>query len=81
MLYTPPQLSQFEEASEQEVRQTILSMSDATCILDILPTRKLKDCLDGMIKPITLIVNKCLTEGHFPTKFKHAIVQPTLKKL
>jgi len=77
----PPQLLQFEETSEREVRQTILSMTDATCILDVLPTRKLKDCLDGLIKPITTIVNKCLIEGRFPTKFKHAVVLPTLKKL
>jgi hypothetical protein len=78
---SPPKLSKFEATSETEVRQTILSMSDATCDLDVMPTKKLKDCIDSLLTPITVIVNKCFSEGRFPDKFKHAIVLPLLKKL
>jgi len=77
----PPHISKFLAATEEEVRQTILSMSDATCTLDVLPTPKLKECVNAFVKPVTTIVNKCFATGQFPTKFKHALVVPLLKKV
>jgi hypothetical protein len=75
----PPCLSSFTPASTDEVRTAILHSSDATCALDIFPTFLLKSCLDALIKPITTIINLALSEGTFPTKFKHALVHPKLK--
>ena len=43
-------------------------------------TSLLKSCLDVLIKPITIIVNMSLSEGSFPSTFKHALVKPLLKK-
>jgi len=76
----PPSMSSFAMASEEEVRRVILQMNDATCDLDFIPTKKLKECIDGFIEPLTTIVNKCFSEGCFPDKFKHALVIPLLKK-
>ena len=77
---TPNSMSTFEPASEEEVKQAILSSSNASCFLDFMPTDKLKLCLPVLIKPITVLVNKCLSQGEFPEKFKVAIVKPLLKK-
>ena len=57
-----------------------MSSSDSSCDLDVIPTSLLKSCLDVLIKPITIIVNLSLSEGSFPTTFKHALVKPLLKK-
>lgn len=77
----PPLLAEFSSATEDEVRQCILSMSDATCDLDIIPTKRLKECVDAFVKPITILINKCFQEGRFPTRFKQALVVPLLKKM
>ena len=74
-----PLLSSFAPSTE-EVRRVIMSSSDSSCDLDVIPTSLLKSCLDVLIKPITTIVNLSLAEGSFPTTFKHAFVKPLLKK-
>ena len=77
----PPLLSSFAPSTEEEeVRRVIMSSSDSSCDLDVIPTSLLKSCLDVLIKPITIIVNLSLSEGSFPTTFKHALVKPLLKK-
>jgi len=77
---TPPVLSSFEPTSPEEIRKLILSSTDASCSLDFIPTRLLKSCIDALITPITHLINLSLTEGVFPTSFKHAVVSPLLKK-
>ena len=76
----PPPLSSFQPATEAEVRAAILSSSNATCTLDLIPTPLLKSCIDALVLPITAIINLALSEGLFPDDFKHAIVTPLLKK-
>ena len=77
---TPPILSSFEPASSEEIRKLILSSTDASCSLDFIPTRLLKSCIDALVTPITHLINLSLSEGVFPTSFKHAVVSPLLKK-
>ena len=76
----PPVLTAFVLATEEEIRKIILSASDATCLLDVLPTRLLKSCNGALLPPITTLLNLCLTESTFPTCFKNALVTPLLKK-
>lgn len=76
----PPTLNFFGETTEEEVRQIILNMSDATCKLDDIPTKNLKQCLDGFVKLITTMINKCFVDGKFPSRYKQAIVVSLLKK-
>ena len=71
----PPLLSSFAPSTEEEVRRVIMSSSDSSCHLDVIPTSLLKSCLDVLI-----IINLSLSEGSFPTTFKHALVKPLLKK-
>src|SRR5437899_622620 len=62
------------------VRAAILSSSDATCSLDLIPTRLLKSCLDSFLLPITTLINLSISESIFPDEFKSAIVIPLHKK-
>ena len=57
-----------------------MSCSNASCSLDLLPTFLLKSCLHVLLQPINNIVNLSLSEGTFPSCYKHAIVHPLLKK-
>src|SRR4051812_20966950 len=76
----PPSLSTFSPATIDEVRTAILSSSDATCSLDLIPTRLLKSCLDSFLLPITTLINLSISESIFPDEFKSAIVTPLHKK-
>lgn len=76
----PPCVTCFELATAEEVRCAILAASDSTCSLDVIPTNLLKTCLPAFLYPITTIVNLSLSEGTFPSSYKHALVKPMLKK-
>ena len=77
---SPPSLSSFTPATFDEVRNAILSASNATCSLDSIPTCLLKSCLNALLQPISTLINLSLSEGLFPDDFKHAIVTPLHKK-
>src|SRR3989442_13612497 len=70
----PPSLSTFSPATIDEVRSAILSSSDATCSLDLIPTSLHKSCLDTFLLPITTLINLSISESIFPDEFKSAIV-------
>ena len=57
-----------------------MSSPNKSCDLDPLPTVLLKACLDTLLKLITDIINASLCSGLFPDDFKHAHVNPLLKK-
>ena len=76
----PPPLNCFSPTTIEEVRKLILSSKNCTCSLDIFPTWLIKSCIDALLPPITTLLNLCLTEGSFPSSFKHAHVAPLLKK-
>ena len=73
-------LVSFEPATADEVKKIIMSSPNKSCELDPLPTVLLKSCLNTLLKPITDIINASLYSGLFPDDFKHAHVNPLLKK-
>ena len=76
----PPLIRSFLSATVEEVTNLILSSKDATCSLDLIPTKLLKTSVDVLAPPITHFINLCLSEGVFPDSFKRAIVKPLIKK-
>src|ERR1700761_8878727 len=76
----PPPLNCFFPTTNEEVRKLILSSNNSTCSLDVLPTWLIKSCIEALFPPITTLLNLCITEGSFPSSFKHALVTPLLKK-
>ena len=76
----PPELSEFTETTPAEIAKIIMNCNDSTCLLDAIPTKLLKSCLDVLAKPITDLVNISLSAGSFPKRFKIASVRPLIKK-
>jgi len=73
-------LADFTAVTVDEVAKLISSAPNKTCQLDPAPTWLVKDMI-GLLSPfIALLVNKSLTTGCFPAKFKEAIVRPLLKR-
>ena len=70
----------FEPATAGEVKKIMMYSPNKSCDLDPLPTVLLKSCLDILLKPIMDIINASLCSGLFPDDFKHAHVNPLLKK-
>ena len=62
-----------------EVEKLIGSSSCKTCQLDPVPTWLVKD-MKTLSPFITLLCNKSLAVGCFPSDFKRAVVRPLLKK-
>ena len=51
-----------------------------SCDLDPFQTLLLKSCIDQLIFPITTIINLSMQSGVVPRDFKHALVNPLIKK-
>jgi exonuclease III len=73
-------LSTFTPVSQEELLNTIRSMSLKTCELDPLPSSLYPDCFPTLLPFITDIINTSLENGTVPDSFKSAIVRPLLKK-
>ena len=73
-------LNEFNQLSEISVRKLILNSSKKCCILDPIPPKLLIDSLDVLLPVITKLVSFSLSTGHFPAKWKSAVVLPLLKK-
>jgi hypothetical protein len=57
-----------------------MELQTKSCELDKLQTKILKMHLNELLPLVTNMVNLSLRQGIFPTKWKHAIVRPLLKK-
>lgn len=55
-------------------------MKFSICRSDVLPSHIFKDVFSALRPVVTAIVNRSFVNGVVPTKFKHATVQPLLKK-
>jgi hypothetical protein len=66
--------------NDKEISKIVMTCSDATCILDPIPTRVLKSCIDVLADPLSRLVNMALSEGCFPELFRAAVVTPLIKK-
>jgi len=73
-------LESFSKLTEDDVQRIIMSSSNATCILDPIPTCLVKNCSDVLTPAITQMLNLSLLEGHVPASWKNAVVKPMLKK-
>ena len=72
--------AEFQLVTEDFVKTVVQEMPKKSCDLDPIPTSVLYDCLDEIIPIVTSIMNKSSSSGIVPHWFKHALVQPLLKK-
>ncbi len=75
-----PLLTEFQEASEEEVKKLIKESAPKSCQLDPVPTWLLKECLSSLLPVITRIVNLSLSSSVVPEKLKEALLSPLIKK-
>ena len=73
-------LNSFNNLSERNVSDLINNPAKKYCVLDPMPTCLIYDSLDVLLPVITRMVNASLSTGHFPDKWKEAVVSPLLKK-
>ena len=73
-------ISEAREIIVVEVEKIIKSFSNATCNLDAIPTKLLKQCTPVITPWITDIVNESLQTSIFPSCWKQAVVKPLIKK-
>lgn len=71
---------QFELISLSQLHETVCKVKSTNCSTDAIPSRLLKQVLDSVGPVLLVLINACLSSGCFPTLFKHAVVQPLLKK-
>ena len=70
----------FQAISMDDIRTIITESPNKSCSLDPLPTHLTRAALDVLLPVIHVIVNRSLSEGHFPQCYKEASVTPLLKK-
>ena len=75
------QLNQFEPMSEEEVRKIINGMQAKSCEQDAIPTKNLKEILDGVLPTLTRIINASFQQGGFAETWKISIIHPLMKKV
>ena len=73
-----PNLSRFNEVSENEVLKINKNSPTKSCLLDPVPTFLLKDYVKILLLSITKFFNPSIAEGVFPQKFKKAVVTPLI---
>ncbi len=72
--------SLFQPVSPSQLYDIVLSMKPSFCHSDVLPSQIFKAVFPFLSPVVTAIINNSLTNGIVPASFKHAIVQPLLKK-
>ena len=78
--FSGSQLCDFNPVSNDDVLKIISGSSQTSCSLDPLPTPLLIENISYIIDSITILINNSLLCGSVPPSFKHAIVNPLLKK-
>ena len=73
-------LDEWTPVTPTNVRRLIGCALNKTCQLDPVPTWLIKEHCSELSSFIALLFNESLSTGCFPTKFKHAMVFPLLKK-
>ena len=73
-------LSQFSLISSEDLSRIVSHMHPSSSPADSIPTTLLKDVFSCLSPFILSIINSSLATGCVPDHFKHAIIQPLLKK-
>ena len=65
--------SNFELLSINSVKKLALSEPTKSCFLDPVPTKVVKECLDDLVRLLTVIINQSLQSGVFLTYGKRPL--------
>lgn len=79
-VYSSAVFNHFEPVSLGTLAEVVSHLKPSVSHLDIIPTRLFKDLVDTLGPSVLSIINISLLTGAAPADFKHATVQPVLKK-
>lgn len=63
-----------------DISELVTKMKPSSCSSDVLPYRLFQKVFEVIGPCVTKMINISLSTGVFPNVFKHAIVEPLLKK-
>ena len=75
-----PKLKKFTPVTQSQLAKIIKAMPTNTCQLDVIPTDKLKQVLEGCLPALTHIINKLLDTNQFCSEWKEALVKPLIQQ-
>jgi len=76
---TTTTMTEWRDVTSDEVGKLINAAPNKTCQLDPAPTWLVKD-MRGLLAPfLSMLFNKSLTTGCFPSQFNEVVVRPRLK--
>ena len=78
--HTGQKLNDFTPVTPAEVTKLLNSMSSKSSPLDYVSTSLLKSCASTFSILISHLANLSFDQAAFPSKFKHALITPLLKK-
>ncbi len=70
----------FTTIGREELNKLITASKPTTCLLDLVPTKLLKELSPVAEEPLLNIINSSLSLGHVPKPFKLAVIKPLIKK-
>uniref|UniRef100_A0A6I8NG80 Reverse transcriptase domain-containing protein n=1 Tax=Ornithorhynchus anatinus TaxID=9258 RepID=A0A6I8NG80_ORNAN len=75
-----PTFPSFPAVSSEDISSLLASATPSTCASDPIPSRLIKTVAPALLPSLTSIFNHSISNGSFPSAFKHAHVSPILKK-
>ena len=72
-------LENFTTLTDELTSDTLLSLPNKYCCLDVVPTDFMKKCLPYLLEYLKYIINQSLETGIFPSKYKDTILKPSIK--
>ena len=78
--HTGQMLADFKPVTTTKVAELLNSMSNKSSPLDYIATSLLKSCAGTFSILISHLANLSFDQATFPSKFKHALIAPLLKK-
>ena len=85
LAYQPKQLDtqklkKFTPVTQNQLSNIVKAMPAKSCQLDIIPTDRLRQVLEGCLPALTHITNKSLDTNQFCKEWKEELVKPLIKK-
>ncbi len=74
------QFHSFSTIGEEELYKLVKSAKPATCMLDPIPSKLLKDLLPEVIDHLLASINSSLSLGYVLKNVKLAVIKPLIKK-
>ena len=78
--FDPPTLTVFTQVTQHKIGKIISKSPTKSCLLDLLPTFLIKECIDILLPSVAKLVNCSLREGLVPDGFKKAVITRLIKK-